>query len=792
VRLAPRDGETAPPLVADRIRVYLSWWDLLLHRRLRVTELFADGARLHFDYDLRRPARETVDLARQFQALSDLGLRRVGLENSQVDVTTILASGARQEVTTAGVDFLAELKGDRFSYRLRADQWSGLGLMAQNLRLAGDASSGGLTIRQSSVQFRGGRLLASGQFVASEGTVGLQVRVRDLPLSELAAQFDIPKEWAVGGKLTGAIDLNATSGALRRVQGRLAVAPGSVSHSRATLPWRTATADLVWTPEHASLRNIDVQGDGIRLRGAADARGRPGLPLARRPFQAIARVDATNTENVAALAQLLTFRTPVPGRWNVGNARIDFDATGIVGDLRSAHAIGHFQAKGAALQLRPAGTALVLNSVEGDLDRQEDRLEIRNLRASAEGLTAHGNATIVPAAGSRSGRFAVNGQVDLTNWLTLRQQLPQLPLWQYVAPATSRSTGRLTLAVAGPTQAPERATGSGGFRFREFAASVPLGTGSQRWRVPVRELTGRLRLANNRLAVREIALRSDLFTGSGAVTAADVTGSPHLAGEFRMVSDRWAELPPVRDRVPKGLSGGRLMLALQLPEGAGTSPAPLEGALELRGATYRALLSGKQHTLPLQVASADFRYLDGRVRVPDYKLVTPFFRTSGSANARQAGGGWRVQATGRLDSGDAGALLRWGAGPEVLHGGTLTASYTASVPPAGIDAVSVSGRAKLVNARPALPPGTLPFAPEELAIQALTGAFTYQDGALRFQDAEWRGRRFRAAGDGTLARGRLAGQFSLTTGEWKTIAGDLARTLPVEGGQLTVHARVNG
>src|SRR5436853_5244902 len=41
-RVLPGPGETETPLVADRIRAYISWWDVLVHRRLWVKAVHVD------------------------------------------------------------------------------------------------------------------------------------------------------------------------------------------------------------------------------------------------------------------------------------------------------------------------------------------------------------------------------------------------------------------------------------------------------------------------------------------------------------------------------------------------------------------------------------------------------------------------------------------------------------------------------------------------------------------------------------------------------------------------------
>lgn len=807
IRVPPIAEESAAPLVARQARVYISWWDLLLHRRIRVSELWLDDPRVAATVDLRKPQTGQADAVNKLLSLTRFGLQRLGVQDGQVDVTTILRTGERQPVTARNVDAALDLKPTRYHYRLSASRWSGGGLAASDVLLAGAGDARALTIRRSRARFQGGTLAANGTYVVREGDVAMKVQARELPLSNLAPQIGIPSEWGVRGRLTGLVEVSAASGALRAIDGTLRISRGSVTHSQAVFPWTSASARVEWKPARVTLRDIDVQGNGIRMRGSGTVDGDPDAPLARRPFQARGTVDATRTEAVASLAQLLAFSNPVQGRWGMDRVSVTFDARGTVGRLQAARANGHFQAAGLVLHPTPRGAPLVVRAIEGDLERWPNHLHLRNVRAAAEGLTAKGGLTVYPGEQTRLGRFETNAQVDLTSLATLRQQLPDLPLWRTIDPATPASRGRITFSGGGSTNDPKQAAGTGGFRFQEFTASVPPAAGAPGWKMPVRELTGSLRLKDNRLALNDVSLRSDLFTAAARAVVADPAGRGRLSGTFRVASGRWAELPPLRGRVPKGLSGGTLVVEAALPEqgsgfrvqssggAGGQGRMPLDGTAKLTGAVYTGPVGGREKTIRLESSTARFRVAGGRVEVPSYRLVTPLFRTSGHGTGlRQAGAddNWLLRGEGTLVTEDAGALARWASGSTAVEGGSLAARYTFSAPSAAPRQAVVTAKVRLTDAQPRLPAGTLPFGPEDSRIRSLTGTFALRDGALRFDDAVWVARGFRVTGDGSLVNRQLAGSFRLTTPDWQRLAGELARSLPVAGGELTVSGRVAG
>lgn len=794
LEVLPGPGETKPLLTARRVRVYPSWWGLL-RGQLQVRSLHFDEAHLQTTLDLAGRDAAQANVGAALISLSELGLRKIGLHNSKVDVTTVLANGEREPVSIRGVDFTAGLKRDSFDFRTDWKSWSAAGLTAQDLRFAGKGDARTVTLTDSRARFQGGRLEAKGTYVTQGGDVGMKVEVKELPLNDLTRQLGIPAEWAVQGNLTGTVDISATSGELRRVHGRVDVASGSISRSRAVFPWKTATAMVNWDQETITLRQIDVRGDGIRMQGQADLRGAPMAPFPERFFQADGKVEATSAAAVSALSRVLTFQVPVPGEWDVRQANLSFRAHGKVEELEDAHAHGQFQAQGLALKLSPNRSPLQIQTVRANVTRTGEHLEVTDLVATADGLTAGGQAVIVPKSDERAGTFRTSGHVDLTSLATLRQQMPDATFWQYVLPASNASRGRMTFTASGPTADPDRVSGRGSFRFQEFAGRLPAQAGVAAWDFPVRTVTGGLSLAGGDLAVRDVRLRSDLFTVEAQGRVRQVAKNGPFTGTARLVSSRWAELPPLKGRIPPALSGGTLALTLRARDAA-PSARNLAGRAELRGAGYQITINNQPKRIQLQEAIADFHLAGTQLTIPSYRVVTPHFRTTGSGTGRQQGTGraadWLVHAQGVLSSGNAGQLLRWYTGNEPVRGGALSANYVVDTRSSQIGRPAVTARLRLTNAQPVLPAGTLPFSAAESRIVALTGLFRLNQGEVKFQEMVWQAPQFRVAGSGSYRNGQVAGNFRLATPAWQRIAGDVARDLPVNGGTLVLTGHLQG
>jgi hypothetical protein len=798
-QVLPLPDEAAPPVTVDQVRAYVSWWDLLFHHRLRVTALHLDRAHLAAVVDLRKPPEKQVNAGAEVLKLRELGIRQLGVHKATVDVTTVLRTGARQSIGATGVELVTDLRPASFGYRLQAGEWQGLGLTARDIQLTGSGDEQRITVDKSKIAFQGGTVAASGTYAGTGGDVAMHVQVRDLPIGGLTAQLGVPKEWNFKGALTGTMDLSAVSGELKRLNGKLALARGSVTHARAVLPWTAATADVDWSPRAALLRNIRVDGDGLTLRGSADVRGDPREPLSKKPFAARGTVEATRADAVTRLAEVVAFSTPLKGQWNVERARVDFRALGTAGNLQDSYVTGKLAAEGFRLRPTRNGRDLVVRSIRSNVERYPSHLHLTNVEASAEGLEGRGDLTVRPGSGSRVGSFQAQGRVFVTNLATIQSQIPESPVWKWLGPVTPTSRGTLTLAAAGPTATPEKVHGSGTFRFQQFSATVPVGR--DRWEVPIRSLTGNLALRDNRLAVSKVALASDLFTGGGNAVVHNVTRQGTVTGTFRMASDRWAELPPLKGRVPAGLSGGRLTLAVTAPENfslrggkalTGKNAPPIEGALDLRGATYRVTVHGTPKTVAVQDASGRFRLAGDRLAIRTYRVLTPHFRTSGSGSGRRLpSDDWSLKTNGVMTTADAGAFMRW-LGSTALSGGKLDARYSAALTSDRPEDAAVTARVRLTDAQPVLPADSLPFPGEESHINSLTGLVRSAGGKVRFSDLVWKAPRFTVTGSGSLNRNAVEARIRLATPEWRRLAGEMAKALPVSGGRLVLTSHLRG
>jgi hypothetical protein len=792
--VAPGEGEKSPPLVADRARIHLSWWDLIFHQRVRLRALHVYKATVRGELPVEESAETQTDAAATLRALSDLGLRKVGIHESSVQLTAWDPSGDPRPVAVNGLDLVAHLKGGNFKLNGKAAQWSGGGFEASNLSLQGDGDDKGFQVKRSGATFQGGHFNARGTYVARGGKATLQVTVKDLPIQTLAPEIGIPEEWAVNGNISGNVELDAVSGELERVDGNINIARGFIQRSQAVLPWTRAQAQVDWRPDSVVLRGIDVQGNGISLTGDARINGDRDAPFDQRPYSATGKLTATRAEAVASLAELLAFSEPVPGNWSVDQASVDFTAQGTVGKLAESAATGRFEVGGLKLPTPGSAAMLQITKVSGDVERGAERLQVRNIRASADGLVAQGDLVVTPKRDGKPGSYSTKGKVDFTRLTTLRQQAPDAALWQWIAPALPDSRGEVTFQASGPTASPEKATGAGAFRFREFVATLPTGVGKERWNAPIREVRGTLTVRDEKLVVPDLTLQSDLFQGSGNLALSGLSKRATPTGTVHLVSDRWQELPPLQARVPKSIAGGTLQIDARLPQGQTAAKNPIAGKLTLTGATYRLNLKGKSTALPLHRATASFEMHENRVVVPAYQVRSAHFATTGSGSAALVPGSsrWQLHGDGVLSAPDAGLLAATFADNKLIQGGKLTADYVVDAPSDRPADATLHAKVRLTDARPLLPKTALPFNNDEARINSLTGTFNVAKGVTRFDDVIWNAPRFQAKADGTFVGDQLDTTFQLSTRQWREIAAKLAETLPVSGGVLTAEGRVRG
>jgi len=794
VTVAAGEGEKEPPLVADRARIHLSWWDLVVHQRVRLRALHVDKAIVRGDLPIEDSEETQTDAAATLRALSDLGLRRIGVHDSSVQLTAWDPSGDPRPVALTGLDVVADLTDDDFEIKGDADQWSGGGFEATKLSIRGVGDKDGIRITRSGATFHGGRLDAKGTYVARGGKAALQVKVKDLPIQTLGPELGIPEEWAVNGNVSGLVEIDAVSGKLERIDGSVDIARGFIQRSQAVLPWQQAHAEVDWSPDTIVLRGINVQGNGISLTGDARIAGDADAPFAQRPYSATGKLSATSAKAVASLTELLAFSQPVPGDWTVEQAAVNFSARGTVGKLDESLATGRFTASGLNLPTPGSKALLRVENVSGDVERGAERLRVRNIRASTDGLVAQGDLLVTPKQVGKPGSYVTHGKVDFTRLTTLRRQAPDAALWQWIAPALPHSHGVITFQATGPTADPENVTGSGEFRFQEFVLTLPTGVGNERWNAPIREVRGSMALRNEKLAVSGLTLRSDLFHGSGELTLSDLAKRATAAGTVHLVSNRWQELPPIQGRIPKSVTGGALQIDVRLPQGAIVAKNPVTGKLALTGAAYRLDLKGKQRTLPVESATATFEMTESRIVVPAYRVQSAHFTTSGAGTAAPVPGSerWQVHGQGTLSAPDAGLLARTFADSNLIEGGKLTADYVVDAPSDQPANLAMRARVRLTDARPQLPDSSLPFSNEEARIDSLTGTFSLARGASRFEDLVWNAPRFQAKAEGTFNAGILDTKFQLLTRQWREIAAELAKTLPVSGGVLTADGHVRG
>jgi len=792
IRVAGDPADPRPLLVAQKARASLSWWDLFVRGRVRVSAFHVDGAHLRTTIDLRKKLEPVPNLTTQLLSLTRFGVQEVGIHKSDADVTTILPSGERQMVAARGLDATARLRPESLNFRAGASRWTAGDLTALDLSFAGRGDPDRITLTNGSARFQGGTLTARGTYLTESGAVAMRVDARNLPLRNLASQIGLPPDWAVRGGLTGEMDVTVSSGELRRIVGTLNVARGEVAHGRNVLPWTSATAGIDWKPERVLLRNIDVRGEGLSLQANGDIAGSPSVPLERRPFVARGQLDASSQKAVARLAALLAFATPVQGEWSVERGNVRFNASGTVGDLQRARADGTFSAHGLTLKRDEKSPPLRIASVQGELSRFPSHLHVRRLIAKADGLTVRGGFTITPKRPGIRGVFGTEGEVQVTNLRALHQQDPRAPVWQWLGPAIPSAPGRITFHAKGPTAAPWNTRGSGTFSFHGVPANLPVGTNGRLMTVRVRSLTGSARYADNRLTLSSVKAGSDLLSARWDGAVGDVKRGRDVRGLLRLASGSWERIPLLREIAKAGVSGGTMLAEFRV-DPALQAKQVTAGSLDLRGARYRTTVQGKPKTVQVQVAQAQFRIQGKRVQVPSYRVVTPQFVTSGRGYGLDQGRAqWSVHARGTLSTDDAEALARFWDGQPAFTGGRMTAGYTVEAPPGRSARAKLTGNVRLVDALPLFPPGSLPIPREQARILSLTGNFALAGNDVTFRNLDWRAPAFRATGDGSVRVGVLDGNFRVATPRWQVIAGELAKGLPVAGGTLVIAGRIQG
>lgn len=515
-RVPRAHGESVDPLTAKRLRVSADWWQLLTTRRLRVTAVDLDSAQIRLTQGTG--AGDQSAWTKQVLGLSRAGVERMGLRGASLNV---VKPGGRVVWAAQRVEGDIYPGAGRFRYRARVGRLDTPQASLVAVRLAGSGDARALRLDEGKAGYGGGQFEARGSLDSAGGGLAATVRVRDLSLAGLAPQLGVPKEWAVAGRLTGEVTLDALNNSLRRIDGLVSVSRGSLSHAGSRFPWDTARTHVHWTPAGTVLENVRVTGPGLSLAGAARVATPAGEPLTRGRFTASGELRAVRSTAVAAMSEVLAFRKIMGGRWTADTASVRFKADGTVGDLANASAAGDLSIGTLRFRPDPRGDQILINSVAAKLERTAGRLHLSSIRAQTHGLSLTGEATVTADAPGKPGAFTAEGIADVRELRLLRRAVPKAALWKWIPVASETAGGRVTFRLGGPTAADALVSGAGlwsdgRFEVRDFrlSARTPLPGGGV-FLIPVNTARGVFRHRDRRFEATELQIDARTFDATG-------------------------------------------------------------------------------------------------------------------------------------------------------------------------------------------------------------------------------------------------------------------------------------
>ncbi|MGV3719855.1 MAG: hypothetical protein ACO1SX_03005, partial [Actinomycetota bacterium] len=286
--------EREDPLVAKSTRVGVDWWRLLSERKLRVTGAEVADAKIRLTDNGTRGAGQPWTT--QVLALSNTGLEKVSLRNASVQMLPTTGSDGWSTEAASGQLVLGSRQ---FHFQAKAKQFTSPEVTLTRLSLSGDGNAEGIKLDQGAGVYQGAQIGAKGTLKAAGNEALMTVTVQRMPLGRLATRMGIPAEWAMQGSVSGKVTVDARDNSLRSIQGVVDVTRGSLTRDGGKLPWRSAHAELDWTPENARLTNVRVQGDGVALTSSASVTLAPGKAFTAGRFRAGGEITAANSAAVA-------------------------------------------------------------------------------------------------------------------------------------------------------------------------------------------------------------------------------------------------------------------------------------------------------------------------------------------------------------------------------------------------------------------------------------------------------------------------------------------------------------
>jgi hypothetical protein len=690
LRVSRLPGERVDPLTARRLRVSLDWWHLLSTQKLRVGGVDLEFAKLRLTSG--SPGKPGQPWTAQIAALSNSGLERFGLRNASIQM--LAAGPARAAWAAEGVDGDLRAEGARFTYAARVRSYAGGPVALSGIRLTGTGDAGGVLVKEARADYQGSRVEARGSVKAAGNAVAMTVRVKDMGLAQLAPKLGIPAEWALKGRLTGQVTVDARDNSLRSVRGSVRMDRGSFTRAGGRFPWKSASAVVHWTPDSATLRNVKVTGEGVVLTADGEILLAAGQPLTSGKFSLSGRIQAEQGRAVAQVAELLAFRRVLDGRWQAGKAAVEFTAAGMVADLSHASASGRLRAEDLRFRPTPESEQVIIARVDADLKRTHTELTLDNVRAQTDGFVLTGSATLTDDRPGKPAQLLASGFADVKDLKSLRKAVPQASLWKLAPALPPTASGIVRFRLGGPSGQPQHMWSSGSFEIRSFRLSArsPLPSGAVFF-IPVEVARGSFRHEGARLDLHGLELKTRTFDAGGTATLTFGGGEPRLTTELRLATDDWRSLPAMPVGVLPELTGGRFEALVKVQGAyARLSEAPVDGSFRLTGASYTPPLTDPERgPVPVRELSAQFRWANRVLELPSVTVDTPLLTATAYGQIRPDGDDYRLALDVEARTGHAAEMASRFTQDLKLTGGTAEASLHVDAPVQSVQTGSLGG-----------------------------------------------------------------------------------------------------
>jgi hypothetical protein len=790
VRVLRGQEDKADPLAARRLHVTADWWRLVTTQQLRVDAVELEGAKLRLT-PVKKEKPEEQPWTTQVLDLSRAGINRFGLRNASVHVLD--SSTGKATFQAEGVAGDLRVQPAVFHYQARVKQFTGGGALLSDVRLTGTGDRDGLQVQEGRAGYRKGRLQATGTIRTGKNAVGMTIHVEDLPLSDLAAEMRMPAEWAVNGRVSGKVQVDALDNTLRGVQGTLRVTRGSVARDGSRFPWNAARARIAWTPEGATLRDVRIEGGGVTLKGEGEVSTPPGRSLTESAFRISGTIRAERGDAVARVAELLAFRRQLlDGRWQAGSASIDFQAQGSAGDLSKATASGRIRVDGLQFRPRPGSEAVRVARLEARLERTPGELVLRDVTGQAEGLTLAGELKVTDERPGKPAQFLAAGTVGIKDIKSIRQALPDAAVWKWIPAVSSNASGSLRFRLEGPAADLARVRGDGRFEVLDFRFSMesPLPSGTMFY-IPMDAIRGALHYADNRLNITDLELDARTFDARGQMDLTFDGSDPAVTTELYVKTDNWRSLPAMPVGALPELSNGDMEGTLKVSGRLSQlSESPIDGWFRLTDASYTPTREGAV-PIPVRELAADFRW--GAVRteygrvleLPSVSMDSPVLSATANGRIYPDQKDYRLSLDIEACTDNTGELVARFTEDVRLGGGSSRAKFHADAPVERIAEGRITGTLESENMK--LLHAVEPLGLKEIDARTLSMEFAGDGGRWDLPRVS-----LEAPGLAATLKGSFSGQMLDADVELRADRWTAPESLPVSGGTLALNGRFAG